>query len=85
MSLSALYCASVSLYFYDILVYSSSYEEHLQHLQQVLDLLIKDHWVVKLKKCQFAKQEIHYLGHVLSGGGVHTDPTKVTTVQECHS
>ena len=63
-------------------MYGSSYEEHLQHFQQVLDLLAKDHWVVKLKKCQFAKQEIHYLGHVFSGGGVHTDPTKVTAVQE---
>lgn len=29
---------------------------------------------------QFAKQEIHYLGHVLSAKGVHTDPAKVTTV-----
>ena len=72
----------IIVFFDDILVYSSSYEEHLQHLQQVLDLLAKDHWVVKLKKCQFAKQEIHYLGHVLSGGGVHTDPAKVTIVQE---
>ena len=82
VTLSPLQHKCVIVFFDDILVYSSSYEEHLQHLQQVLDLLAKDHWVVKLKKCQFAKQEIHYLGHVLSGGGIHTDPAKVTAVQE---
>lgn len=34
------------------------------------------------EKCQFAKQEIHYLGHVLSGNGVHTDPSKVAAVMQ---
>jgi primary-amine oxidase len=53
-------CALV--FFDDIL--GSSYAEHLQHLHQVLTLLAKDQWVVKLKKCSFAKQEIHYLGHI---------------------
>lgn len=77
-----LHCSgSVLLYFFDdILIYSSSYEEHLQHLHQVLTLLAKDQWVVNLKKCHFAKQEIHYLGHILSGQGIHTDPAKVTAV-----
>jgi hypothetical protein len=70
----------VIAFFDDILVYSSSYTEHLDHLQQVLTLLAKDQWVVKFKKCQFAKQEIHYLGHILSFQGVHTDPEKVQAV-----
>jgi hypothetical protein len=66
-------------FFDDILIYSNSYEEHLH---QVLTLLAKDKWVVKLKKCQFARQEIHYLGHILSGQGVHTDPEMVKAVQQ---
>lgn len=70
------------VFFDDILVYSTSYEEHLQHLHKVLSLLAKEQWVVKLKKCQFAKQEIHYLGHILSGKGVQTDPSKVTAVSQ---
>lgn len=81
-TLSPLLRKCVIVFFDDILVYSSSYENHLNYLQQVLALLAKDQWVVKLKKCQFAKQEIHYLGHVLKDGGVHTDPAKVTAVQE---
>lgn len=35
---------------------------------------------MKLKKCRFAQQEIHYLGHILSSKGVHTDPDKVAAV-----
>jgi hypothetical protein len=72
-------CAIV--FFYDILVFNSTYDEHLQQLHQVLSLLAKDQWVVKLKKCWFAQQEIHYLGHILSAQGVHTNLDKVSTVQ----
>lgn len=79
-TLSPLLRRCVIVFFDDILIYSSSYSEHLEHIQQVLTLLAKDQWVVKLKKCQFAKQEIHYLGHVLSAQGVHTDPAKITAV-----
>lgn len=68
--------------FDDILIYSSSYAEHLEHLHQVLTLLAHDQWVVKLKKCHFAQQEIRYLGHILSSQGVRTDPDKVSAVQE---
>jgi hypothetical protein len=44
--------------------------------------LANDQWVVKLKKCSFAKQEIHYLGHILSAQGVQTDPEKVSAVMQ---
>jgi transposase InsO family protein len=80
-TLSPLLRRCVVVFFDDILIYSGSYAEHLQHLRQVLQLLAQDQWVVKLKKCQFAKQEIHYLGHILSSQGVHTDPAKITAIQ----
>lgn len=79
-TLSPLLMRCVIMFFDDILIYSSSYFEHLEHIKQVLALLAKDQWVVKLKKCQFSKQEIHYLGHVLSAQGVKTDSEKITTV-----
>jgi len=79
-TLSPLLRRCVVVFFDDILVYSNSYEEHLQHLRQVLQLLANDKWVVKLKKCQFAKQTIRYLGHILSSRGVQTDPTKIEAV-----
>jgi transposase InsO family protein len=70
----------VLVFFDDILVYSASFEEHLQHLRAVFQLLQQDKWQVKLSKCSFAKQSISYLGHVISAAGVATDPSKVEAV-----
>lgn len=72
----------VLVFFDDILVYSRTYEEHLNHLQQVFSWLQKDHWYLKLTKCKFAQQPIAYLGHVISAEGVSTNPSKVQTVQD---
>jgi hypothetical protein len=70
----------VIVFFDDILVYSSSYEDHIQHLANVFELLSQDQWLVKLSKCRFAQQSISYLGHVISAQGVSTDPTKIEAV-----
>jgi hypothetical protein len=56
-----------ALVFFDgILVYSPSFEDHLQHLETVLHLLAKDNWKVKMSKCEFAKTLKAYLGHIIS-------------------
>jgi hypothetical protein len=46
-------CAIV--FFDDILIYSKSFEEHIDHIRLVLTLLEKDHWHIKLSKCKFAQ------------------------------
>lgn len=71
----------VLVFFDDILVYSSSLADHLVHLRQVLSLLAKDQWQVKLSKCRFAQQRISYLGHVVSATRVATDPDKVESIR----
>jgi hypothetical protein len=43
------------VFFDDILIYSNSFEQHLQHLQQVLGILQCEKWHVKLSKCAFAQ------------------------------
>jgi hypothetical protein len=70
----------VVVFFDDILIYSSTFEEHLKHIKQVLQLLLKDQWQVKLSKCTFAQNQIHYLGHIISDKGIATDPVKVSTI-----
>ncbi|WVZ49086.1 hypothetical protein U9M48_000467 [Paspalum notatum var. saurae] len=70
----------VLVFFDDILVYSKSLEDHLVHLRQVLELLHKDQWKVKLSKCSFLQNSISYLGHVISQGGVATDPAKIEAI-----
>lgn len=72
-------CALV--FFDDILVYSPTLEAHLQHLSTVLQLLQQDQWKVKLSKCAFAQTSVSYLGHIISGQGVATDPTKLEVIQ----
>lgn len=66
----------------DILIYSKTFEDHLLHLEQVFLLLQQHHFHIKLTKCSFAKQELSYLGHVISVEGVATDPKKVQIIKD---
>lgn len=73
-------CQSLLLYLDDIVVFSCTIEEHLDRLKVVLGRLQKENLKVKLSKCAFFQQEVHYLGHVISDKGVSTDPSKVEVV-----
>ena len=64
---------SVLVFFDDILVYSKSWEAHSLHLQQTLELLSNHHLFANWKKCDIGKQEVSYLGHVISQDGVAVD------------
>jgi hypothetical protein len=68
------------VFFDDILVFSPSYADHLNHLQLVFQQLHDHDWKIKLSKCEFAQRSITYLGHVISEAGVATDPQKVSAV-----
>ena len=70
----------VIVFFDDILIYSATYHEHLQHLALVFSWLAKDHWKLKLSKCKFAQRSVAYLGHIISEQGVSTDPAKVQAI-----
>jgi len=67
----------VLVFFDDILIFSRTYEEHLEHIRQVLELLQRDQWQVKMSKCCFAQRQLCYLGHIISAEGVATDPEKI--------
>jgi len=54
---------SVLLYLDDVILFSSSVEQHLQRLEVVLSRLKKKGLKAKLSKCHFFKEEVHYLGH----------------------
>ncbi|KAJ4783151.1 polyprotein [Rhynchospora pubera] len=70
----------VLVFFDDILVYSSTMKEHVQHLTIVFELLKRHQLYAKRSKCAFGLHEIEYLGHVISHNGVATDPQKITAM-----
>ena len=64
----------------DILVFSSSEEEHIQHLQVVLHRLQQNGLVLRYDKCTFGAREVDFLGHHLNAKGVSPLPSKVAAV-----
>ncbi|GJW41765.1 putative reverse transcriptase domain-containing protein [Tanacetum coccineum] len=65
----------------DILIYSKTQEEHVEHLRLVLELLKKEKLYAKFSKCEFWLREVQFLGHVINGNGVHVDPSKIEAVK----
>ena len=70
------------LYLDDVVVFSSSFDQHLQRLELVLGRLRAQNLKLKLSKCRFFTREAQYLGHVISAAGVATDPEKTRVVGE---
>ncbi|XP_039771860.1 uncharacterized mitochondrial protein AtMg00860-like [Panicum virgatum] len=70
----------VLVFFDNILIYSATWTEHLQHVQAVFQVLRAHHLGIKQNKCTLGEQAVHYLGHIISGDGVTMDPAKVEAV-----
>lgn len=75
------YLRKFILVFFDyILIYSGTWEEHLEHLRQVFQLLSEHKLVINPKKCLMGQASVEYLRHVVSADGVRMDPAKVEVV-----
>jgi hypothetical protein len=70
----------VLVFFDDILIYSTSWIDHLRHVRAVFQLLQDHQLVLKRSKCTFGETKVAYLGHVISEGSVAMDPDKVQAV-----
>ncbi|KAJ9512244.1 hypothetical protein QJQ45_012797 [Haematococcus lacustris] len=67
----------VLVYLDDILIYSRSEAEHLEHLRTVLGLLRQHQLYANLSKCAFFLPSMDFLGHIISAAGIHPDPAKI--------
>ena len=70
------------VYLDDIIIFSDTKEEHLKRLEAVFQKLCAAGLKLKPSKCFFFREEIEYLGHVVSGKGISTNPKKVEAVSK---
>lgn len=70
------------VYLDDVIVFGKSFDEALCHLDHVLCAVKEANLKLNLRKCSFFKEEVKFLGHIISGDGIAADPSKVSAVVE---
>ena len=70
------------VYLDDIIIFSDTKEEHIKRLEAVFQKLMAAGLKLKPTKCFFFRDEIEYLGHVVSGKGISTNPKKIEAVSK---
>ncbi|MCG8047960.1 MAG: reverse transcriptase domain-containing protein, partial [Candidatus Thiodiazotropha endolucinida] len=73
---------SLLIYLDDIIVYSKTFEEHLENLREVFQRLQEANLKLNPKKCCLFRTEVSFLGHKVSASGIATDPEKVQTIRD---
>jgi hypothetical protein len=66
----------------DILIYSKSFDDHIRHVEKVLRLLRANKLYAKTSKCEFFKQKISFLGHVVTADGISMEESKLKAVMD---
>ena len=72
----------VLIFLDDVLTFSKTPEDHLEHLEKVFRVLRKSGLRLKPKKCNLFRTEVHCLGHVIIKEGIQPDPKKLAAIRE---
>ena len=80
MVLSGLHWTRCLVYLDDIIIFSQDFPSHLDNLKFVFQRLREAGLKVKPTKCEFFKNRVPFLGHIVSQDGVSTDPTKTEKI-----
>ncbi|KAL2240154.1 UNVERIFIED_CONTAM: RNA-directed DNA polymerase [Sesamum indicum] len=72
----------VVVYLDDIVIYSGTLAEHVDHFRKVLMRLREHKLYAKVSKCPFAQETISFLGHIVERGCIRMDPKKVQAIEE---
>ena len=73
------FCAN---YIDDILVFSKTYDDHVKHVQLLMEALRDAGYKLKLSKCELAKDKVKYLGHIIEGNGVKPEKDNLKAIRD---
>src|SRR5277367_5602869 len=71
----------ILVYLDDINIFSTTFEEHLKHLKEILERFRRANLKLNMEKCHFCQKELTFLEHTISTEGILPDPTKVDKVK----
>ena len=75
----------VQIYLDDFLIYSVTFEEHVQHVRKVLKRVIDSNLGVNLKKCVFHSESVKFLGYKVSSRGIAMIANRVAAIKRVAS
>lgn len=70
------------VYLDDIIVFSTSLQEHMTNLEKVFLRLRESNFKIQMDKSEFLKKETAYLGHIISEDGIKPNPDKISAIQK---
>ncbi|KII75178.1 Transposon Ty3-G Gag-Pol polyprotein [Thelohanellus kitauei] len=70
------------VYLDDIIIYSKSLQDHINHIERIFSMLKKANITINYKKSRILVENFNFLGHVISQAGITTDPDKCKAVQD---
>ena len=74
------YRSFIETYVDDVMTHSFEFDDHLKHIEILLNILREHNLVVKLTKCKFAQRMVKFLGHILSHKQIKPNPEAVATI-----
>ena len=70
------------VYIDDVIIYSPTFDQHLNDLKEVFQTLREANLTLKASKCYFCRREMKYLGHIITQDGIKPDPTLIKAVSD---
>lgn len=69
-------------YIDDILIFSKTFNEHMKHIELVMEAILREGFKLKLSKCNFAENSVKYLGHVIGQNGVRPAKDNLKAIRD---
>ena len=81
MCMSEMNLRDCLVYLDDVIIFSTTFDEHIERLQAVLSISQEHNLKLKATKCEFMKSKVTYLGHIVSQNGIRTDPDRTSAIK----